>query len=126
MSSSTTSSSACILDTSKDWDNWFSIIKVKAERASIWELIDPTVDTTPLLPSKPIWPTPSHVKQGATSALELDLAQRQELITLRSMYKTELFHYKETQLPSTQIGDYIASTVSLRNQVYIENCKTPN
>ncbi|OCK80083.1 hypothetical protein K432DRAFT_53460 [Lepidopterella palustris CBS 459.81] len=125
MSSSKIINSTCILDTSADWKTWFFVVKKMAEAAMIWHLVDPSIDPAPSYPSAPIYPKPRDVKAEAIHFTELDADEQRIYLNLQASYKAELARYKETQVPLSQIQDFIFSTVTRRNFVFIQGCSTP-
>jgi hypothetical protein len=56
-----------------DWEAWIFIVRSLAEGENIWELIDPDLETEPVIPTEPTFPTPTvplcHAISGATIRL---------------------------------------------------------
>lgn len=90
MSSSKT---VVVLKGSQQWEDWYSIIKGRAQKADIWELIDPAKPTLPEAETKPTMPTtPSR------DALDL--------------YKLKLKEYKEQKRSLNDLSDLIEDSVA--------------
>jgi hypothetical protein len=78
-----------LLTESKDWDDWYEMIRGTAVRKGGFHLVDVTKETTPMALSKPVRPTLSTAKDGATTFSELTATEQ-------SYYKILLDEHKET------------------------------
>ena len=58
LSSTSITSTTVILNTPKDWEPWYDIIKTRASMAEVWEYIDPKGTATLKKPPRPIDITP--------------------------------------------------------------------
>ena len=93
MSLLTTSTSTCVLDKLEDWQNWFLIVKNKAEGAGIWKYIDPSVTNPPAPPEQPTYPAVSEVKATAGTFYNLSAEEKQQYIVLQNFFKGEISAY---------------------------------
>ncbi|KAF4311382.1 hypothetical protein GTA08_BOTSDO13142 [Botryosphaeria dothidea] len=54
---STTNKPIVILKSSENWDEWYHIIKSRAQRADIFHFINPTIETKPPQPQELVAPS---------------------------------------------------------------------
>ncbi|KAF4314306.1 hypothetical protein GTA08_BOTSDO00003 [Botryosphaeria dothidea] len=54
---STTNKPIVILNSSENWDEWYHIIKSRAQRADIFHFIDPITEIKPPQPQEPVAPS---------------------------------------------------------------------
>ena len=55
------------LTSSKDWDNWFAVTKSYATLQKVWHLVDPELDSEPVLRQGPREPEPADVRRTTTT-----------------------------------------------------------
>ena len=82
-----------LLTQSTDWDDWYEVIRATAVRKGVFNLIDVTKETAPTALSKPVKPTLTSAKAGATSSGELSASEQ-------SYYKILLDEHKDNLLYS--------------------------
>ncbi|OCK78527.1 hypothetical protein K432DRAFT_91199 [Lepidopterella palustris CBS 459.81] len=125
MSSSTTYTSTCNLDKPVDWQAWFLVVQNRAQRAGVWKYVDPSVENPPAPPEQPTYPAPSRINPAAETYYDLNPEEIQRYTVLQNAYRGDVAAYNQIQLPLNSIYDYILSTVSKRNLVYLRGCSTP-
>lgn len=90
MSSSKT---VVVLKGSQQWEDWYSIIKGRAQKADIWELVDPAKPTLPTTETKPTIPS----------------TQSREALDL---YRIKLKEYKEQRRSLNDLSDLIEDSIA--------------
>jgi hypothetical protein len=114
-----------ILDDSRDWVQWYSIIKNTAKIRGVFDYVDVEKKTLPLQPTEPVCPTIQSVKETATSYGGLTADQKEEYRFLVQLYRTEMDQYKSKKKDLSDLYDLILSTVASQYRPHIIDKATP-
>src|SRR5271163_702433 len=99
-----------LLKSPKDWTRWLALIKTKAVNNDIWQYIDPSVTSPPLLES-PTKPTPAQVAgTEAATVASLTADQFQRYNAQISVWQEELKNHRRKVKIITEIEDHIIRT----------------
>ena len=113
-----------ILDTSADWESWLYVIKTMSinDERDTWEFIDLALPQEPRLPKRPTMPEATDL--GKQSIADLDVDERELFKLMYQQYREVLTQVTKTLETITRIRNFIVSTVSAKNIVYIKKTST--
>jgi hypothetical protein len=83
---------AVVLTSQKDWDEWIEVIKTSAIASDIWNLVNPSIPNPPTLKEPPA-PKPTDVNLQKTTFSALDKDEKEELRRLQRERKRNLNRY---------------------------------
>jgi hypothetical protein len=116
-----TTTKTVILDQPSDWEPWLFVVRTIADGGDTWEYLNPDLDTEPIVPNRPIMPTPQEVNPAKTSLLTLDPAEKETFKLLLSIYKEDLAVAKQVLDTIQIVRKHIVTTVSTSNIVHIND-----
>lgn len=99
------------LNTSADWDTWFSFVKISAAGSGIWDLVDPAKDPEPEHPDRP--KTPTFERPPENSEIN-----REALELYKMQVKIYPIHYEAYDRKKRAVGNLmklILDTVALQH-----------
>src|SRR5438067_8113837 len=113
-----------ILDQPSHWQSWLFVMKTIADGGDVWKYIDPDLELEPAVPSRPEKPSPKDVNPAKTTLLTMDAVERESFKLLLLMYKEDLAEAKQVLDAIQIVRNYIVTTVSTNNIVYIDDKTT--
>ena len=116
-----TTTKAVILDQPSHWESWLFVVKTIADGGDTWKYLDPDLETEPVVPNRPVMPTPKDVNPTKTSILALDAAEKETFKLLLTIYKEDLAIAKQVLDTIQTVRNHIVTTVSTNNIVYISD-----
>jgi hypothetical protein len=114
-----------ILDDSRDWVQWYSIIKNTAKIRGVFDYLDVEKETLPPQPTEPVSPTIKDVLGTANTYKDLSPEQKEEYKFLVQVYRTDLDTYKVRKKDLSDVYDLIISTVASQYRPHIIDQATP-
>ena len=114
-----------ILESPKDWEVWYEIVRSSAQARGILSLIDVNA-ATPRQLIRPVEPNYIDVNPGAQSYAGLDADQKDHYKILVAEYQMRVETYKRQEKALLAILDLIQSTVSRNLRSYIHGLDTPH
>src|SRR5437773_2160071 len=95
----TVQKTAIVLNSPRDWEVWFNMIRNRATMADIWKFINPSTSENELpKPTKTALPLPKDVSPNKTLIGELTSEEREELKTRRDERKDQNREYDKQRL----------------------------
>ncbi|KAF7507849.1 hypothetical protein GJ744_010013 [Endocarpon pusillum] len=92
-----TQKTVLVLESPKDWDDWYEIVRRTTRVLGISHLVDITAATAPREPFRPECPTYQDVNPLAVSYAALDDAGKDMFKVLHTSYRTEIARYDKEQ-----------------------------
>lgn len=114
---------AVLLTSQKDWDEWIEVIKTSAITSDIWNLVNPAIANPPTLEEPPA-PKPTDVNPRKTTFSALDEDEKEELRELQRERKRNLNQYDRRKQALATLRTRIQETVTRANLSYTFNCET--
>jgi hypothetical protein len=124
--SSSTVSTRMILDSPSDWDSWFYLVKSMSTTSGrdAWRYINPDLPTEPQLPEIPEDPSPESIAPTKQTVAQLDKGELERYEFLYQDVQYAAARVTETLEIIGRVHEYINSSVSSRNLVYVRNKTT--
>jgi len=114
---------AVVLTSQKDWDEWIEVIKTSAIASDIWYLVNPDIANPPTLEEPPA-PKPIDINPQKTTFSALDEDEKEELRELQRERKRNLNRYDRRKQALAALRIRIQETVTRANLSYTFNCET--
>lgn len=114
---------AVVLTSQKDWDEWIEVIKTSAIASDIWNLVNPSIPNPSTLEEPPA-PKPTDVNPQKTTFSALDEDEKEELRELQRERKRNLNRYDRRKQALATLRTRIQETVTRANLSYTFNCET--
>jgi hypothetical protein len=114
-----------LLTESKDWDNWYELIRVTAVRKGIFPLIDVKKDEAPMPLERPVRPPITAVKANAPAYSYLDDDEKEYYKILLDEYKDNTRRYEQQEKALDEIFTLISDTTALHLRTYTRDLNTP-
>ena len=109
-----------ILSSASQWPLWIGMIRRLAETEDIWECIDPYRQEHKQLYSRPVAPTASSIRPGATLTT-LSEPEFQRYQSLQRSYTNDLTIYRDQKKVIREIMTIIFSSVDVKYQIYLQS-----
>jgi hypothetical protein len=114
-----------LLTESKDWDEWYEVIRSTAVRKGVFRLIDATKTEAPSPLEKPQRPLPSGVKAGVTSLVKLEPLKQALFRVLFDDYKDRAREFEQQEKALNKIFLQITDTTARPLRTYFRQLNTP-
>ena len=115
-----------LLTESKDWDDWYEVIRGTAVRKGVFNFVDVTKETAPTALSKPVRPTLTSVKAGATSFSELSASEQSYYKILLDEHKDNVREFEQQEKALNEIYALISDTLARPLRTYTRNLDSPH
>jgi hypothetical protein len=115
-----------LLTESKDWDDWYEVIRGTAVRKGVFHLIDVTKETTPMALSKPVRPTLSTAKDGATTFSDLTATEQSYYKILLDEHKDNVREFEQQERALNEIYALISDTLARPLRTYTRDLDSPH
>jgi hypothetical protein len=122
---STTSKVVIILESSRDWEDWYETVLVKAQTKGVLSFCDLTVATKPALLDRPKRPAYSDIKAAAITYADLEDTEKDFYKVLVTDYQMLLKEYEKQQAGVVEIVQFIRETSNRRFHSYIKGLRHP-
>src|SRR5579862_8876561 len=111
-----------VLNSPRDWEVWFNMVRNRAMMAGIWKFINPATSRDELpTPTKAALPLPIDINPDKTLISELTAVEREELKTRRDEHNQE---YDKQRLALENLSNLINETVSRPYHTYLLGKRT--
>jgi hypothetical protein len=114
-----------LLTESKDWDEWYEVIRSTAVRKGVFPLIDAAKAEAPSPLEKPQRPLPSDVKDGVISLANLDPSGQALFRVLFDDYKDRAREFEQQEKALNEIFALIMDTTARPLRTYFRKLNTP-
>jgi hypothetical protein len=115
-----------LLTESKDWDDWYEVIRGTAVRKGVFHLVDVTKETTPTALSKPVRPTLSTAKDGATTFSDLTATEQSYYKILLDEHKENVREFEQQERALNEIFALISDTLARPLRTYTRDLDSPH
>jgi hypothetical protein len=118
-----------ILESPKDWDEWFEVVRNSAQARRILHLIDPELAVQPAQPVRPN--EPQYIDVNSTFDLDnqtyanLTDSQKDHYKVLMSEYRIRSDQFEKKQRALIEIVELIQNTTARNLRPYIRGLDTP-
>ena len=115
-----------LLSESKDWDDWYEVIRGTAVRKGVFHLIDVSKETASTALSKPVRPTLTSAKAGATSFSELNASEQSYYKILLDEHKDNVREFEQQEKALNEIYALISDTLARPLRTYTRDLDSPH
>ena len=122
---SLTQKTVLVLESLKDWDKWYEIVRRTARVLGISHLVDLNVPSIPRGLIRPECPTFRDVKSLATSYTELDVADKDTYKVLQTDYRITIARFDKEEAVVRDLILHIQDITVLSLETYFRGLDTP-
>jgi hypothetical protein len=115
-----------LLTESKDWGDWYKVVRGTAVRKGVFNLIDVSKETVSKALSKPVRPTMTSVKAAATSFSDLSAAEQTYYKILLDEHKDNVREFEHQERALNEIYALISDTLALPLRTYTRDLDSPH
>jgi hypothetical protein len=119
-----TTTKTTILDLPSNWDSWIFVVKSIADGGDVWKYINPDLESEPVIPSRPEKPSAKDVNPNKTTTVLLTPTELDMYKVLLTEYREDLATVKQVLDTLQLVRNYVVTTVSVTNVVYIKDTST--
>jgi hypothetical protein len=110
---------------SKDWDDWYEVIRGTAVRKGVFSLIDVSNETAPTALSKPVRPALTSAKAGVTAYSDLNATEQSYYKILLDEHKENVREFEQQEKGLNEIFALISDTLARPLRTYIRDLDAP-